>query len=217
MVDTSLQDGTWGPPMPMQAVMNRQGKSFRLMRKGSPPGVAAEGEAPGYSGSFRLGVGHPVATRRQCLEGLAGWDLRSAREMPARVTAGAKASSPVEDAERREETPKGCLEEAGSRWHPCHNKTQGAGRGPSPASEEASLPPAQENPGILSPGSKQREVWCQRGWVQPVPGETMPHPVFLVSALQPQKGQPWAPTPSHCAACPPPAPAHPQPWALCLL
>ena len=50
------------------------------------------------------------------------------------------------------------------------DKTQGAGRGPTPASEECSMSPAseecstspaQEVPRLVSPGSKCRGVWCQ--------------------------------------------------------
>lgn len=50
-----------------------------------------------------------LPNKRQCLEGPAGQSLSSAREMPPRVKAGAKACSPMQKAELRRESV-GCLE-----------------------------------------------------------------------------------------------------------
>ena len=85
--------------MPVQGVLNRQGKSFGLMSKGRPPSVAVAGEAPGYPSfpSWELSTLLPI--RRPCLGGPAGQSLGSARETAPRVKAGAKASSPMEEAE----------------------------------------------------------------------------------------------------------------------
>lgn len=69
------------------------------MPKGSPLGVAVEGEGPGYSCSSRLELSILLPNMRQCLEGPAGQSLQSAREMPPRVKSGAKASSPTENTE----------------------------------------------------------------------------------------------------------------------
>lgn len=93
------EDGTWGAPVPMQGINNRQGKRLGPMPKGSPPGVAVEGEAPGYSCSSRLELSILSPNRRQCPEGTAGESLQSAREMPPMVKSGAKASSTTENTE----------------------------------------------------------------------------------------------------------------------
>lgn len=89
--------------MPMQGVTNKQGKSFGLMPKGSPPGVAVEGESLRHSCSSLLSFLLP--NKRQCLEGPAAQSLSSAKERPPRVKAGAKASSPMENEERLHGTP----------------------------------------------------------------------------------------------------------------
>lgn len=135
------EDGTWGAPVPVQGINNRQGKEFGDHAK----------RQPSWSGSGRRGsrlllllpaaVVHPV-TKHEAVPGRPSWSEPPVCQRNA-SQGQVRCQGQFTHGEYRElrRDSVGCLESGGSLCNQC-NKTRGTGRGPSPVPEECPMPPA---------------------------------------------------------------------------
>lgn len=178
--------------MPVQGVMNRQGKSLGLMSKGRPPRVAVEGEAPGYPSSSQLGVVHPAA-HQEAMPRRPSWSEPWLCQRNGSQGQG-RCQGQFTRGRGRElrRDSKGCLE-GGSLcmavtkpprcWQRSHPSLRGELHVPSPGSPMPRKPWEQVQGSLVSV------------WFQPLLGETMP--LFCVLGLINSN------TKSSCLACGP--------------